>query len=508
MAEKIIGKYKVLEEVGRGGMGIVYKGVHESLGHTVAVKTLPPQFSTDETALNRFMREAKILAKLRHPNIVYIFDIEEQDSSHYLIMEFINGKSVSQILKEQGPFSAAEADRIVGDVAMALAHAHEKGIIHRDIKPENIMVTDEGVVKVTDFGIARGMEGPSLTRTGIIGTPSYMSPEHITSGKNIDGRSDIYALGIVFFEMLTGSVPFSGDSEYAVLEQHLRKPPPLPSDITATVPESCNSVFLKCVEKERDSRYQSARDVSESLKQIDLSAAPTPPPVYDGPTVVVQDIPPAEVPANDSPANTETHTQAPSSPTQPASGPISNKLSGNKKPIFAGVLVVAALLLLGIVVLRETGRDLQEPHGIPAVQPDGRTAESASAYTADRHTDLSLRPLHTRRQELKSKFSRQRGAVDERLLRGLLRIKTGVTGSSHVSPDIRKAVNMVLDVSDLVSRVETGDCDVLLTLAEQDSTVIIKIDDTVYENASNSSSRIILPTIDTDRLKTQLTAMI
>ncbi|MCP4716274.1 MAG: DUF4384 domain-containing protein, partial [Deltaproteobacteria bacterium] len=198
----------------------------------------------------------------------------------------------------------------------------------------------------------------------------------------------------------------------------------------------------------------------------------------------------------------------PSSPTQSASGPFSSKLSGSKKPIFAGMLVVAAMLLLGIVVLRETGRELQEPHGIPAVQPDGRTTESAYNYTADRQTDLSLRPLHTRRQELKSKFSRQQGAVDERLLRKLLRIKTGVTGSSHVSPGIRQAVNMVLDVSDLVSRVETGDCDVLLTLAEQDSTLIIKIDDTVYENASNGSSRIILPTIDTDRLKTQLTAMI
>jgi len=269
MPEKIVGKYRIVEKIGRGGMGIVYKGEHVSLGRFVAIKTLTAQFTLDPQYLSRVMREAKILAELQHPNIVYIYDIENLGGTDYLIMEYVPGKTVAELLKENGPFAVNRAIKIVSDVASALSHSHKRHVIHRDIKPGNIMITNDGVVKVTDFGVAKITEGADVTHTGLIqGTPYYMSPEQARGYSDIDGRSDIYSLGIVFYQMVTGKVPFTGNSEFDILEKQIRETPVPPSVLANSLPATYEEIILKCIAKDRANRYPTAGNLLKSLKHI------------------------------------------------------------------------------------------------------------------------------------------------------------------------------------------------------------------------------------------------
>lgn len=231
---RTIGPYQLLEEIGRGGMGVVYKAWQPSLNRFVVLKMLPESLLLDPKFLDRFQREARVVARLSHPNIVAIYDAGAVGGLHYIAMEYMDGGTLEDRLMA-GPLSLDAAQKILTQVASALDYAHAQGLIHRDIKPSNILFTSDGWVKVADSGIARPAESTRLTRTGVLlGTPEYMSPEQAT-GDAVDHRTDLYALGVVAYEMLTGRVPFQGTTPYAVLHAAIYQAPPSPREINPPV---------------------------------------------------------------------------------------------------------------------------------------------------------------------------------------------------------------------------------------------------------------------------------
>src|SRR5580693_6132017 len=251
------GRYELRHLVARGGMAEVYRAHDRLLDRPVAVKVLFPELSVDQTFVERFRREAQAAANLSHPNIVPVFDWGEDEGTYFIVMEFIDGRPLSSILRTAGPLHPDRAAEIAADVALALAFAHRHGVVHRDVKPGNVLITDEGIVKVTDFGIARAVNTEeSLTQTGaVMGTATYFSPEQ-AEGMGVDARTDIYSLGVVLFEMLTGRPPFLGDTPVSVASKHVRDIAPAPREILETMPVELEAVTMKAMAKVPDQRYQ------------------------------------------------------------------------------------------------------------------------------------------------------------------------------------------------------------------------------------------------------------
>ncbi|MGH9046288.1 MAG: Stk1 family PASTA domain-containing Ser/Thr kinase [Acidimicrobiales bacterium] len=259
-------RYELTHLIARGGMAEVYRARDRLLDRPVALKVLFPELSVDRAFVERFRREAQAAAKLSHPNIVPVFDWGEDAGSYFIVMEFIDGHALSAVLREAGPLEPGRAAQITAQVAAALASAHRHGVVHRDIKPGNVLITEDGQVKVTDFGIARAVNTEeSLTQTGaVMGTATYFSPEQ-AEGLGVDARTDIYSLGVVLFEMLTGRPPFLGDTPVSVASKHVRDIPPTPSELLDTVPPELEAVAMKAMAKQPDLRYQSAEDFRADL---------------------------------------------------------------------------------------------------------------------------------------------------------------------------------------------------------------------------------------------------
>ncbi|RME04410.1 MAG: hypothetical protein D6805_03045 [Planctomycetota bacterium] len=267
MISKTVGKYQILRELGRGGMSIVYSAYHPMLQRTVAVKMLDHQLAFDEEFTQRFKHEARIIASLTHPNIVEIYDTEYAYATYFIMMEYLEGVTLEKVITTSGRIDPDTARTILIQTANALAYAHSKGIIHRDVKPSNIMVDKSLQVKLMDFGIARMEKGdPFKEENEIIGTAPYMSPEQIQN-KEIDGRCDLYALGVVAYEMLTGSLPFDSEDSFEILHMHLSKQPTPPKVLNPAIPQDLNDFILKALAKKPEDRYPSLEEVKNILSQ-------------------------------------------------------------------------------------------------------------------------------------------------------------------------------------------------------------------------------------------------
>jgi len=269
---KVIGNYKISQEIGHGGMGKVYKAIHLSLERVVAIKMIHPKLLSNNEMVARFYSEAKIQAKLNHPNIVTVYDFFEFQDNHYIIMEFVEGESVSKVISHQGPFDIESGTTFFMQILDGINYAHKKNVVHKDIKTSNFILTGTNI-KVTDFGIAQIIGDPGLTSEngGVIGTPKYMAPEMIL-GKMIDHRADIYSLGITYYEFLTGKVPFSATnrSDFEIRKAQVESPPPLPTEVNPKIPKKIEDIILKSLSKDPNERFKDAEEFYNALKEVNL----------------------------------------------------------------------------------------------------------------------------------------------------------------------------------------------------------------------------------------------
>jgi serine/threonine-protein kinase len=276
MAIEKLGRYEITSELGQGAMGTVYKAVDPLIERTVAIKTISLDLSKEELAdfEERFYREAKSAGGLAHPNIVTIYDVGETDKIAYIAMEFLEGQSLREILDSGAVLPVERIAEIAAQVADGLAYAQEHGIVHRDIKPANIIMTRSGTVKITDFGIAH-MPSASKTHVGmLLGSPKYMSPEQVV-GKTVDGRSDIFSLGVVLYEMLAGSAPFGGDNISTLMYRILNETPVWPSTLNPLIPAAFDRIVARALAKSPEGRYQHARELADDLRELAAPAAET-----------------------------------------------------------------------------------------------------------------------------------------------------------------------------------------------------------------------------------------
>lgn len=266
---KILGKrYEIVEQLGGGGMALVFRAHDNYLHREVTVKILRPQYTGDADFVERFRREAQAVASLSHPNTVSVYDVGEEDGIHYIVMEYIEGRNLKEIIREHGRLSQREAVDFARQICLGLDHAHKKGIIHRDVKPHNILVTKEGRVKVTDFGIARAVTASTVTQAGtIIGSVHYIAPEQV-KGESGGFRSDIYSVGVVLYEMVTGRLPFEGDTPIAMALKHIQEEPPAPSLLNPEISPELEKVILRAMAKHPEQRYDSAWEMAEDLRTV------------------------------------------------------------------------------------------------------------------------------------------------------------------------------------------------------------------------------------------------
>ena len=269
MIGEILGnRYEIEEKIGEGGMSVVYKARCNKLNRYVAVKVLKKEMSDNEDIVNKFKREATAIAALSDNNIVNILDVGSQDDINYIVMEYVKGKTLKELIKQFGKLNYETAITIAIQIAKALECAHKNNIIHRDVKPQNILVTEEGLIKVTDFGIAKSTSSATLTNTTtIMGSAHYFSPEQ-AKGTLVDNRTDLYSLGVVLYEMVTGRVPFEADSPVTIALKHIQEEVVPPKQINSKIPESLNKLIIKAMEKDPGMRYQNARDIINDLQKI------------------------------------------------------------------------------------------------------------------------------------------------------------------------------------------------------------------------------------------------
>jgi tetratricopeptide (TPR) repeat protein/tRNA A-37 threonylcarbamoyl transferase component Bud32 len=312
------GRYQIIEELGKGGMGKVYKVFDTEIKEKVALKLLKPDIAADSETIERFRNELKFARKIRHKNVCQMFDLAKDEGSYYITMEYVHGEDLKRLIRKMGQLSAGQAILIARQVGEGLSEAHRLGVVHRDLKPQNIMVDEEGNARIMDFGIARSIKAKGITDAGVmIGTPEYMSPEQAEAGE-VDKRSDIYSLGVILYEMVTGRVPFEGDTPLSIAMKHKGEKPKDPRELNAQLLPDLSRVILKCMEKEKEKRYQTAEELLSDVSKIEKGMPTT------------QRIVPPKIPLT--------------------SREITVKFK--LKKLFAPVLGIVALAVVAIVVLR------------------------------------------------------------------------------------------------------------------------------------------------------------
>ena len=374
------GKYKLERLVGKGGMGAVFLAQDLTLDREVAIKVLPPDISQDPHVIKRFQQEAKTAAKLDHTNIIPIYRVESEGGLNYFVMKYIAGVSLEDVLEQKkAPLTADYIQRVVWEAACALGHAHSRGIVHRDVKPANIMFDHDGKVMLTDFGISKALQAASgFTGTGmIIGTPHYMAPEQ-AKGQAVDGRADQYSLGVVAYRMVTGQLPFSGDSVHTILYKHIFEEVQAPKTLRGDIPEAISAAVKRAMAKEPDQRFPTMEDLATAVwAEQPVSAAkggrPATPPRPRAKPVVTSETPTEHV-----------STVAPTTPL-PMPKAVAKK---SRAGLIVGALVVAVLGVGGYLVLGR-GKASQSPPSQPQqaaapVTPPSQTGGTDSAKAPPR----------------------------------------------------------------------------------------------------------------------------
>ena len=352
VGKHISGRYKILQLIGGGGMSNVYLAHDIILNRDVAMKILRYDFTNEEELHRRFQREALSATSLTHPNIVSVYDVGEDEDMHYIVMEYIKGKTLKQYIQEFSPLSAARSVHIMKQLTSAITHAHENGIIHRDIKPQNILMDEDGNVKITDFGIATSLGATSYTQTNtVIGTVHYLSPEQARGGIATE-KSDIYALGIVLYELLTGELPFSGESAVSIALKHLQSETPSVRDFDATIPQSVENIVLKATAKDTNHRYASAAamemDLESCLSVKRINEPKFRLPVDDDATKIIPIIKEPKTTQSDQPPMLSKTVKL---EKKPVDSPATKQMPKQKKkwPLIVGVVVLLAII--GIVAV-------------------------------------------------------------------------------------------------------------------------------------------------------------
>lgn len=354
LSGRSFGPYRIVAPLGAGGMAAVYEAYQPAVDRHVALKVLPRHFAQDQEFIGRFEQEAKILASLQHPHILPVHDFGESDGFTFIVMPFIKTGTLADIIDQQ-PLPLDQIIRVISQVGDALDYAHARGLVHRDVKPSNILIDERGNCLLADFGIAKILEGAdNLTATGgLVGTPKYMSPEQ-GMGQSVDGRSDIYSLGVVLYEMATGRVPYEAETPVAVVVKHIRDPLPLPRTLNTTMPEALERVILRAMHKEPSERFATAAAMIEMIAPIVPLEAATGPEPGDETTLLIGGIPPLPANASQTPTAATGATGVVPTPASSASSAADHTNSGRRWRTW-GLAAGAVVMLVLLWFLRPTG---------------------------------------------------------------------------------------------------------------------------------------------------------
>jgi len=380
-----VGPYRIIKQLGQGGMASVFKAYHPALDRFVAIKVLHPAFKEDPNFLSRFQREARVVARLEHPHIVPIYDFAEHEGQPYLVMKYIEGVTLKARLAEK-PLSKNEAIEIIDAIGSALSYAHEQGVLHRDIKPSNILLSPDGGIYLADFGLARIAEAgaSTLSKDVMLGTPQYISPEQAKGLGNLDEGTDVYSLGVVLYEIVVGRVPFSADTPFSIIHDHIYTELPPPSQVNPHVPPRVEAVLMKALEKERAGRYADVASLVAAFRTavLGLEGAQAEPIS----TTKKLDMAPTQVaePANPIPqANAGDAV---------VSGGVENKLKSARKRwpwVVAGIGITLVCLLAFLIRAsradQANGSPVSTSDPLTAEQVDVPTLEPALLQNPDRH---------------------------------------------------------------------------------------------------------------------------
>ncbi|HEY4721475.1 MAG TPA: protein kinase, partial [Anaerolineae bacterium] len=350
-----VGPYRIIEQLGSGGMATVFKAYHAALDRYVAIKVLHPAFKQDPNFLSRFQREARIVARLDHPHMVPVYDFSEAGGQPYLVMRYIEGETL-KARQAKGALLLAEVARIIKPVGDALSYAHAQGVLHRDVKPSNVLLTNDGGVFLADFGLARMTQAgeSTLSQDSLLGTPQYISPEQARGDANLDARTDVYSLGVVLYELLVGRVPYQADTPYAVIHDHIYSALPLPRSINPALSEPLERFLLKALSKERDDRYATVAEMLTAFEQAVQPSTPT----------RIEPVVPATIPlVSPVAAASATLATAPLASSTMAM-PVQEKPKSRKK-LWAGLGIAAALVVVVAAVFLLTQPKPSVPQPLP-----------------------------------------------------------------------------------------------------------------------------------------------
>lgn len=411
--QKINDRYEIIKSIGEGGMANVYLANDTILERNVAVKVLRGDLSTDEKFIRRFKREALSVSNLSHPNIVEVYDVGEEDGNYYIVMEYIEGKTLKQLLQKRGALTLTEVIDIMTQLTDGLSHAHEAYIIHRDIKPQNIMIEDNGLVKITDFGIAMALNSTQLTQTNsVMGSVHYLPPEQ-ASGKSSTVKSDIYSLGILMYELLIGKVPFTGDTAVEIALKHMKEKVPSVRKQNPTIPQSVENIILKATAKNPKNRYDTVKEMYTDL-QTAMERTNEKRLVYEFPendleeTKVIPTVKPPKVSVIDKPMDIEEEKEETSSSEE--------NNEKNKLPIIlAGVLLIVLIALAGFykLVLDHDDKEVRVPNvvGLTTEEAIKKIEKAGLKYTTKSEENDKADAETVIRTEPKAGSSKRKGSI-------------------------------------------------------------------------------------------------